>query len=149
MKTLLACLLLAAATACSSTKKDDPAPTQPANTVFVSVDKAAPIQLTNAKVTSSLFSGAASQVVLFGELPNGRTLEVRYRGTAAQPATSAQIPLAQVSLFTIASRTTLAATTLSGSLTNAVATRLVTGTFTASFSDGTALSGTFRDVPAQ
>lgn len=148
MKTFLACFLLVAATACSS-KKNDPAPSQPANTVFVSVNKAAPVQLAGARVTSSLFSGAASQVVLGGALPGGRTIEVRYRGTAAQPATSAQIPLAAVSLFTIADRTTLTATTLSGSLSNVNGTRLVTGTFTASFSDGTALDGAFREVPAQ
>ena len=141
-------LVLFIAPACQS-DKDNVTPFStpaPPPTIIVSEDGATGVPLAQVRVEDATISGVLSQLILTGNLSDGRTLSLRYHGTATQPAGSTLIPLAEMDLgrfYSPYNEMSESGKAISGSAINNTATKFADGTFAGSFSGGTVLSGTF------
>jgi hypothetical protein len=145
---LLLAVGLLSAPACS--KKDDPQvdPTTltPSNTVMVAVNGTPAVALAN-KQTVVAFGSPGITLTVFGNLADGRTLEVYFYGTPGRVATATAAPLSEIKLIkNTAPSSTQSGTGLTGNVINNPNTNLAQGTFEGAFPDGTAIKGTFRDL---
>lgn len=143
------CVAALLVSGCGDDKKDDPKPpvVQPTAAAFtLSVNGGPSTALNGGKAVTARFNGAQSQLFLYGVLPDGRTLDIRFQSTATNPATSTTAPLQSMALFMASTNQTQPGSSLSGTATNDTATKRAKGTFSGTFADGTRLSGEFSNV---
>ena len=129
--------------------KDDPAisssPAIADYLVIVAVNGATP--LANLQVLAASLGTAPSSLDLLGTASDSRTLEVRYGGGPGRTAIANAAPIGEISFIKVSPpASTQAGGSLTGNVSSSPAINLTQGSLAATFPNGTAVSGTFRDL---